>query len=48
LPQIHRGIPRLNWKTIAQVMKFQSAVLGTHSESHRNYGKFEHENGLKI
>jgi len=29
-------------------MEFRSAVLGSHSESHWNYGKIEHENGLKF
>jgi len=28
-------------------MEFRSAVLGSHSESHWNYGKNEHENSLE-
>jgi len=43
-----RAIPILNRKTIAQVMKFRSVVLSSNSESQWNYGKIEHENGLKI
>jgi len=29
-------------------MKSGSELLGHHSESHWNYGKIEHENGLKF
>jgi len=29
-------------------MKFRSAILGPHSETHWNYVKFEHENGSKF
>jgi len=47
-PQIHRGIPRLNRDPITQIMESRSAVLGSHSESHWNYGKIEHENGIKM
>jgi len=28
-------------------MESRSAVLGSHSKRHRNYGKIRHENGLK-
>jgi len=48
LTQIHRGIPRLNRYPITQVMGSRSAVLGSHSERHWNYGKIEHVNGIKM
>jgi len=47
-PQIHRGILRINRNPITQVMKFRSAILARHSETHWNYIKFEHENGSKF
>jgi len=47
-PQIHRGIPHQNRDPIAKVMGSGSAVLGSHSESHLEYGKIQHENGLKF
>jgi len=46
-PQTHRGIPQQNREPIAQVMGSGSAVLGSCSESHWEYGKIQHENGLK-
>jgi len=33
---------------ITQVMESRSAILGSHSENHWNYGKIEHENGLNF
>jgi len=33
---------------ITKVMESRSPILGSHSESHWNYGKIEHENGLKL
>jgi len=33
---------------ITEVIKFGSAVLGSHSETPLKYGKIEHENGLKF
>jgi len=47
-PQTHRGIPRPNRSPISQVVKVRKAVLGSHSELQWNYGKIEHENGLKF
>jgi len=48
LPQIHRDITRRNRTTLTKVMESGSAVLGPHLESHWNYEKIEHENGLKF
>jgi len=47
-PQIQRGISRPNRDPITQVMDSRSAVLGSHTESHWNYRKTEHENGLNF
>jgi len=46
--EIHRGIPRQYRVTIAKVMEFRSAVLGSHFENHWKYGKIDHEKGLKF
>jgi len=45
-PQIQRGISRPNWDPTTQVMGSRSAVLGSHTESHWNYKKTDHEKGL--
>jgi len=37
-PQTHRGITHQNRSPITQVMKSRSAVLGSRSGSHWNYG----------
>jgi len=47
-PQIHRGIPHRNLVPTTQVMEPRSPDLVSHFESHWNYGKNEHENGLKM
>jgi len=46
--QIHRGIPRLNWDPITQVMESRNEDLGSLSEIHSKFEKMEHENGLKF
>jgi len=47
-PQTQKGIPRPNRDSVTQVMESRSAVLGSNSEAHWNYGKIQHENGLKL